>query len=89
VAGLPGLVFHLHGVGQTNELAAVERRQPSADGERVAALGQCQLELAAPRERPHERRMLALAAEPECPGGVGEREVEAGGRGLEPGGHPP
>src|SRR5437868_1369182 len=77
--GLPAVVLGLDRLREADELAAVERWQLAAHGERAVAVGRCQLELAAPAEGAHERRMAAVAAEAEGAGGVGERQVEAGG----------
>jgi hypothetical protein len=81
-------VLALDRLREPHELAPVDRRQLPAEGQHALALGLGHLELAAAGERPYEGAVLARQTEPEGAGGLVEREREAAGRRLEPGGDP-
>ena len=83
----PGLVGGGEVGGSRSTWRRFSGRELAAHGEGAVGPGLGQVELAAPGQRPHERRVpAALGAEAEGRGGVGQVEVEAVGRGVEAGG---
>ena len=82
-------VLGLQRLGQPGELAAVERRQLPAHGQHARRRRAGPARTGSTGRAPARTASAPpVAAEAEGPGGLGEREVEAGGLGLEAGGQP-
>ena len=70
---------------QAAHVAAVDRRQVAADGDRAPPVVAREVELRQPRECPDDRRAVAVAlAETERLRRVGDGQLQAGGRLVEP-----
>src|SRR5215218_7519124 len=67
-------------------MAAVDGRQVAADGDRAPSVVAREVELRQPRERPDDRRAVPVTlAEAERLRGVGDGQLNPGGRLVEPG----